>query len=275
MTLLVTSLASGSSGNVLLIRAAGKALLVDCGLSMRVIEHYLMRAGIEPGDICAILLTHEHSDHALSAGKLARRHGVPVVCNGPTHTALSDHLVGVPVEELPVGQHGKIGPFDVTSFAVPHDAAAPVGYRISACDATLGLATDLGSWTDNLVTELRAADLLIIEANHDRERLHNAPYPQAIRQRIFSPQGHLDNIQAGELVARIGSDGRARDVWLAHLSQQANSPRIALESVRRVLRLAQVSTQRLAVLPRKTVPGATRQAAWSSDSMFQQRELFG
>lgn len=275
MTLVVTSLASGSSGNALLLRTERSAILVDSGISLRAIERHLRYVGVAPAALCAILLTHEHGDHALSAGALARRYHVPVVCNTATRLALDSQLEGVAVEELPVGQRATIGPFDVTSFLLPHDAAAPVGYCIAAETVAVGVAVDLGSWTNAIVASLRAADLLIVEANHDRERLQVAPYPWPIRQRIFSPLGHLDNVQTGELLAQISADGRTRDVWLAHLSEQANSPKLALDGVSRVLRMAGVAGVRLLALPRKTALGSVCVPVWSSDCLLQQRELFG
>lgn len=272
--MIVTSLASGSSGNALLIRAGGAVLLVDCGLSLRAIERHLAYHGMHVEQLTAVLLTHEHGDHTLSAASLSRRYRRPLVCNSATRLALAAQLEGALVEDLPVGRRASIGPFDVSSFPLPHDAAAPVGYRISVMGATLGLAVDLGSWTDDVVEALRPADLLIVEANHDREQLMAAPYPWPIRQRIFSPLGHLDNVQAGELLSRIGADGRGRDVWLAHLSEQANSPRKALDGVKRVLTLDGIAGMRLAALPRKSAlaPGAA--PVWSSDCLLRQRELF-
>jgi phosphoribosyl 1,2-cyclic phosphodiesterase len=275
MTLVVSALASSSQGNATLLRLEQTAILIDCGLSMRAIERHLRLAGLEPADLHAILLTHEHGDHALSAGKLARRYGLPVVCNAATRVALGEQLAGAAVELLPIGEAAAIGPFDITSFRLPHDAAAPVGYSIAAAGVTVGLAVDLGSWTEEIVGHLRPADLLIVEANHDREQLQVAPYPQATRQRIFSSLGHLDNVQTGELLARIGADGRERDVWLAHLSEQANTPERARKGVGRVLRMAGISGLRLVTLPRLATLAPPGTAVWSSDGMLKQKSLFG
>src|SRR5919202_4145656 len=107
MTLRVTSLASGSSGNALLIELDGTggrhgALLIDCGLPQRRIERHLAHVGLRPSDLAAILLTHEHGDHALSAGPLARRHGIPIVTNRGTTAALGEALGGVALLDLAV-----------------------------------------------------------------------------------------------------------------------------------------------------------------------------
>jgi phosphoribosyl 1,2-cyclic phosphodiesterase len=275
MSLVVSALASSSQGNAMLLRLGNTAILIDSGLSMRAIERHLRLAGLDLADLHAILLTHEHGDHALSAGRLARRYGLPVVCNDATRVALGAQLEGVAVEILPVGEAACIGPFDIMSFRLPHDAAAPVGYSIAAAGVTVGLAVDLGSWTEEVVAYLRRADLLIVEANHDREQLRVAPYPPATRQRIFSSLGHLDNVQTGELLARIGADGRERDVWLAHLSEKANSPGLARRGVGRVLQMAGVSGLRLVTLPRLATLAPPGAAVWSSEGILKQKRLFG
>lgn len=268
MTMCVTSLASGSSGNALLIQADGAALLVDCGLPQRTIERYLRRAGLEPRDLTAILLTHEHSDHTLSAVPLARRHGVPLVANRPTVDALRLLSEGVAFQVLPTGGEMTLAGIAVRSFAVSHDAAEPVGYRICAGDACVGLAIDLGCWDEQVLAGLAPADLVVLESNHDRERLRVAPYTWPVKQRIFGPRGHLDNMDAGALLARLGADGRRRTAWLAHLSERANSPRIALDVVGNVLALAEVHCIQLHALPRHSP------LLWESGQHSEQLPLF-
>lgn len=273
MSLSVTSLASGSSGNALLLRCGDAALLVDCGIALRTLEGLLRYQELGPRQIRALVLTHEHGDHTLSAAALARRYGIPVVCNGPTRDAMGDELAGLPVELLPVGELAALGPFELRSFRVHHDAADPVGYRIAAGGATVAVAVDLGSWTGATVAALRGADLLVVEANHDRELLRSSPYPWATQQRIFGPLGHLDNVQCGELLAQA-CDGPC-DVWLAHLSEQTNSPRVAEAGVRRVLTMAGVTGLRLGVLPRRSPRGPGGAPTWrSADRMLVQHSLF-
>lgn len=272
MSLTVTSLASGSSGNALLAQCGDDALLIDCGIALRTLEKLLAYRDIAPRGIRALLLTHEHGDHTLSAAALARRYGIPVVCNSLTRAALSDELDAVAVEELPVGQRATIGPFDVSSFRLPHDAADPVGFRVTADGATMALAIDLGSWNEETIAALRGADLLVVEANHDREQLLASAYPWAIRQRIFGPLGHLDNIQCGELLTRAGvADGTS--VWLAHLSEQTNSPRMAMAGVGRVLELAGRRKVALSCLPRRSLNKPGGAPSWNSDVRFMQQEL--
>lgn len=268
MALCVTSLASGSSGNALLLRTDTAAVLVDCGISQRTLERTLAHAGMRPADLSAILLTHEHGDHVGCAAPFARRHSIPVIANGPTLAAIGQALTGVQVMELPTGTSREFGEFRAQSFAVPHDAAEPVGYTIHAAGSCVGIAVDLGSWSDEIVAGLAHADLLVVEANYDHERLRSAPYDWSVKQRIYGPRGHLDNVESGRLLAQVGADGRTRTAWLAHLSQEANSPAIAVRVVNGVLSLASIRCIDVHALPRRTT------LSWESDRHLRQMELF-
>ncbi len=276
MTLTVASLASGSDGNALLIRHGTTALLIDCGLSLRRLEPLLCAAGVPPAALTAILLTHEHGDHSQCAGTLARRHNVPVVCNTATRDALAHMLANAPGETLPIGERATIGSLNITSFAVPHDAAAPVGYCVAAEDGagTVGVAIDLGSWNDDLLAALRPADLLVIEANHSSASMVQATYPWAVCQRILGPHGHLANSQTAQLLAALGSDGKPRDVRLAHLSPHANRPHDALKTVQQTLHHAGVSGLRLAALPPLAELTHRKLPLWTSDSLLRQQDMF-
>jgi phosphoribosyl 1,2-cyclic phosphodiesterase len=269
MTLTVTALASGSSGNALLVQAGESALLVDCGLAARTVERHLRTRGVDPAQLAAVLLTHEHGDHSQGAPALCRKHGLPLVANGPTLAALAAELADVRTQALGDNNRAELGGLVVEGFAVPHDAAAPLGFRLSYAGWTLALAVDLGGWDERVVEGLAEADLLIVEANHDRERLLGAPYPWGIKQRILSPLGHLDNMSTGELLARVAREGRARTAWLCHLSEQANSPAIALRAVGACLRQARVSHLALAVAER-----GRPSVAWCSAEQLRQQTLW-
>jgi phosphoribosyl 1,2-cyclic phosphodiesterase len=274
VTLTAVALASGSAGNALLLDADGRTLLLDAGLPLRTLEKMLRYRGVDPAALSAVVLTHEHGDHAQSAAALSARYRLPLICNAPTFAALPDRAVHGPWLDLPTGATLPIGPFTITSFPVAHDAAAPVGLRIRADQVQFGLAVDLGSWTDETVRALHGSDLLVVEANHDYELLRQAPYPHQVRQRIYGPRGHLDNTQCGELIARAAA-GRAVDVWLAHLSENSNRPQTAVQGVRRVLELAGVRNIRLTALPRRSsaVPGGM--PVWrAADRLLQQTSLF-
>jgi phosphoribosyl 1,2-cyclic phosphodiesterase len=269
MTLTVTSLASGSSGNALLIQAGDAALLLDCGLSARATERLLRQRGVEPARLAAILLTHEHGDHSRGAPALCRKYALPLVANTPTLDALAPELHGVATRPLDNANRASVASVAVEGFALPHDAAAPLGFRVEYQGWSVAVAVDLGGWDEAVAAALADADLVVVEANHDRERLLAAPYPWGIKHRIMSPLGHLDNMSAGELIARACRVGRVRTAWLGHLSEQANSPAIALKAVAACLRQARVRDVTLAVAER-----GKPSACWSSANQLRQQTLW-
>jgi phosphoribosyl 1,2-cyclic phosphodiesterase len=133
---------------------------------------------------------------------------------------------------LTVGSHCIIGDIEVLSFPVSHDAVAPCGYLISAGGCRICVAIDSGVVTPIMLEAMNQADLLILESNHDRERLLRGPYPYSLKQRILSPTGHLSNDQAAEAVLRTWRTDAVRWLWLSHLSRTNNTPKLALNSMR-------------------------------------------
>lgn len=269
MSLLVRSLASGSSGNAFLVRSTTSTLLLDAGLSARALDRLIRQHGIEPAALTAIVLSHEHHDHVQGAGPLARRYGVPVICTAGTADALGNLLSGITVRIL----HADgitVGDVDLWGFVLPHDASEPVGVLLRHASWTVGLALDLGHWQPSTVEALQAAELVIVEANHDRERLLATFYPRSTKQRILSDHGHLSNLQAAQLLDAVAQDGRHRTAWLAHLSENANDhPQRVVQFVQHYLDMLEVPRFSFAVAQRDK-PSAT----WHSDQALQQADLF-
>ena len=265
----VTSLASGSSGNAFLVETTGSVLLVEAGLSMRAIERHLRMRAIEPSALGGVVVSHEHHDHAQSAGALARRYGIPLICSRGTASAMAADWKGLDIRVLD-DEGITIGDVDIWGMPLPHDAAEPLGVLLAHGGYTAGWALDLGHVPGYLSGVLAAADLVIVEANHDRERLLLAPYAWSTKHRIMSPQGHLSNSEAAALLAELGRDGRKRTAWLAHLSERANDrPQGVLRFVDNVLQMAGVSSITLDVAQRDRPS-----AAWRSGHALDQRTIF-
>lgn len=229
-TLRVTCLASGSSGNCLLIQYDGRALLIDAGLSARKLATYLGERGVGPGMLDGILITHEHTDHVAGADLLSRRFEAPLISNPPTLAQLAARFGRVESRALLVGEVISVGEFEVGSFPVSHDAAQPVGYIVEAAGTRVALMTDLGSITPDVLAPVSRADLVVLEANHDVQRLVEGPYPAHLKRRILSERGHLSNGQAAELIAAALSS-RPQTFWLAHLSRTNNTKTKAKQGV--------------------------------------------
>ena len=241
----VVSLASGSSGNALVAQAGRTTVLVDAGIGPRTLVSRLKEAQIDASAITAILLTHEHRDHTCGARAFARRHGIPLLSDPRTLAALfaqpelgvSTPTQAVSIEriELAVGRETRLGDLHVRSFAISHDAVAPCGYLLSTGAWSVLLATDTGEVTGPMLEAMRLASLLVVESNHDIDRLRLGPYPAHLKRRILSATGHLSNEQTSQALAGA-LDESPRWVWLAHLSKTNNTPDIARAHVRQHLR---------------------------------------
>ncbi len=232
----ITILASGSSGNAALVRTESACFLVDAGLSTRELSLRLAKCGVEPRDLHAILVTHEHGDHTKGLAQWSKKHATPVYCNRQTAAVLRDKVTdfdGWRIFES--GSDFTVEGTSVRSFLIPHDAVEPVGFVIREGVHSFGFLTDLGHATTLVTESLRGVDALLIEANYDEELLEkDTRRPWSIKQRIQSRHGHLSNAAAAETVGRIRHDG-LHHVLLGHLSRDCNREDLALEAMRGVL----------------------------------------
>jgi phosphoribosyl 1,2-cyclic phosphodiesterase len=230
----VRALASGSSGNATLVRSAEAVFLIDAGLGIRRLVPALRDCGVSPSDLCGIVVTHEHNDHAVGACPLSRKYGVPIVANVRTLTAVFRQQRETPSVPLDTGARWCTGDMLVETFPIPHDAAEPVGVNVihGPSGQKVSHLTDLGHVTDTVRHAIRGANLLVLEANHDVHRLLNGRYPGMLKARILSDRGHLSNEEAVKLLCEHALAHGPFTVWLAHLSKENNTPRLALNYAR-------------------------------------------
>ncbi len=220
---------SGSKGNCTYIGSSGKGLLVDIGNSTRSVEAALCDQGVDPGSICALLITHEHADHVSSIKSFLKKHPVPVILSeGTAHTlTLSGKLpenaqiIHIDKEEVAVAG------FSIRRFATMHDCFGSSGYTIGTPEGKcVAVCTDLGVMTDSVRRALLGCDLVMIESNHDVTMLQQGSYPYILKQRILSENGHLSNTACAAELPELIKNGTTRIV-LAHLSQENNRPELA------------------------------------------------
>jgi phosphoribosyl 1,2-cyclic phosphodiesterase len=230
-------LGSGSLGNAVLRAPATTRILIDAGLSPRSTCARLARIGIAPESILALLLTHEHQDHARGARVLARRFHWPVYATRGTHAELPD--LRKARREIVTREPTPLDDVLIEPWMVSHDAAEPCAYFITATDTgeRALIALDLGYVSSGLAEACGHVDILVLESNHDEGMLRAGPYPPSVQRRIAGPFGHLSNRAAGILM-RAAVRRRARHVVLCHLSEVNNSPDVALGNARRVLKSA-------------------------------------
>ena len=219
-------LGSGSQGNALVVEAGRTRLLLDCGFSAGETVRRLGRLGLAPGQLTAILVTHEHDDHVGGVARLARKFALPVWLTPGTLRGLEMLFHGIVVHRIEGYACLCIGDIEVQPFPVPHDAREPAQYVFSDGVRRLGVLTDTGYPTAHIRRVLDGCDALVLEANHDAEMLARSDYPRMLKQRITGRFGHLDNAQAAGLVESLDCS-RLKHMVAAHLSQNNNYPELA------------------------------------------------
>lgn len=198
---------------------------MDGGLSWRDLKARAARAGLSLRNLRYVYITHEHADHVRELDSLLRR-GVQVIASSGTLRAL-----GVP--GLPAEPGLEVLGLTLWPIPLPHDAWEPTGLRLQWDGTKVGIVTDLGRVTPSVLESLRGCEILVFETNHDLGMLLAGPYPWPLKMRILGPLGHLANEEAAQ--ALRGLRDWVKTVFLAHLSQQNNTPTLALETVARAM----------------------------------------
>ena len=233
MSLTFCSLFSGSSGNATYIASGKTGILIDAGLSGRQITDALSRIGVLPETLSGIIITHEHTDHVKGAGILSRKYHLPLYANEGTWAAMARQVGTVAPAERRVFETDSdfyIGDLSVHAFAIPHDAADPVGFRVYAGGCSVATATDMGCIRKSVMNALSGTDLVLLESNHDPAMLmRNEHYSAALKRRILGEHGHLSNEACSKGILTLYESG-VRRLVLGHLSAENNTPELALDT---------------------------------------------
>lgn len=223
-------LGSGSSGNCAVVTTRSMKLLVDVGLSARLIVRRLGRLGLNMDDLDGILLTHEHQDHIGGLEGLSRGGLPPIYCTNLMQEYLlrNIHFSAPPAWCLmQAGSSVYCCDIQIENFPVMHDAIDPVGFVMQSTSTRLGFLTDAGCVTKAVKDSLRGVNALFVEANYEPQLLEaDMKRPWIAKQRIASRRGHLSNHQTAELISEIAHSG-LNIVVLGHLSEDCNSPDLA------------------------------------------------
>jgi phosphoribosyl 1,2-cyclic phosphodiesterase len=229
------SLQSGSNGNAIYVEADGVRLLFDAGFSGRQAALRMAAHGRDIREVDALILSHDHADHTRCAGIYQRKYGLPIHVTRKTHLHIRPFIQPVKtVREFAAGDTIEFGRVRVHTVPTPHDAVDGVAFVVECDGKRLGILTDLGHPFEGLLRVLETCHAAYLESNHDVHMLIDGSYPQWLKNRIAGPAGHLSNDQAADLLHRCGRH-RLRWVALAHLSQENNTPELALDTARRAL----------------------------------------
>lgn len=232
-------LASGSKGNCVWVQAGDAAVVIDCGISVKMVRGRAQTVGANPARLDAILLSHDHGDHIAGVPRLAgalelQVHASDLVCHR-TGFKLRNQTGREP-KVFADGEILEIGELEITPIPVPHDAAGTCGFLFEYQGRRAAHLTDLGHVPADFVEILGGVELLSIESNHDEDMLAKGPYPEFLKRRVAGDYGHLSNRACAQLVAELAASGDAlQQVVLAHLSETNNTPKFALQQTRAAL----------------------------------------
>lgn len=229
------SIASGSSGNCAYVGSENTGVLIDAGISGKKVEAGLNAIDRTAKEIDGILITHEHSDHIKGLGVLSRKYSLPIYATKETAEAIMQTgSLGTIDPELfcliEPDEEFTVGDLKILPFEISHDAAHPVGYRLECGGKSVGIATDLGQYSQYTIERLQKVNALLLEANHDVNMLQVGRYPYYLKRRILGKRGHLSNESAGQLLCRLLHD-QLKAVFLGHLSKENNYEALAYEAV--------------------------------------------
>lgn len=229
------SIASGSSGNCIYAGKEDEGILIDVGISMKKVCEGLEAQKLSFENVKAILITHEHTDHISGLGPVLRKVPIPVYATAGTVQAIWEkgnmknispelfHFIR-PKDEI------ELGDMLIKAFSISHDAADPVCYTISNEKQKIGIATDLGCYSDDIIHNLGDCDSVLLEANHDINLLQVGRYPYSLKMRILGEKGHLSNDASARLIKEILHPG-LQHIVLGHLSKENNFPELAYQTV--------------------------------------------
>ncbi|MCR5058411.1 MAG: MBL fold metallo-hydrolase [Clostridiales bacterium] len=237
-TITITPLFSGSSGNAILVSAADTLVLVDAGMNCKKIVEALNIVKINPFDLSAILITHDHSDHISGLDVFTRKFSIPIYATKDTWSGIhaaekKPHLPSLDNEVIPEKEF-KIGSLGITAFSTPHDTSGSCGYCFSTGSHKAAIATDIGYMTPTVFEHLLGCEGILLEANYDKDMLWNGEYPYYLKKRIDGNYGHLCNDDCASTVAALCRAG-TRHFILGHLSKENNLPQVAERTVIRAL----------------------------------------
>ncbi|WP_297638549.1 MBL fold metallo-hydrolase [uncultured Clostridium sp.] len=228
------SLYSGSSGNCIFVGNENTKILIDAGMPGKKIDEALKSIGQDPKDLSGIFITHEHSDHIKGAGIVSRKYDIPIFANDKTWAAMEKSLGKIKEHNIKLMDKRStisINDLDIKSFNIPHDAIAPVGYTINSNDKRVSVATDFGTFTEEIKDNIKDSKIILLESNHDVNMLKYGPYPYNLKRRILSEVGHLSNDACGEALVELIKYDLGKEIFLGHLSGTNNHPDLAYQTV--------------------------------------------
>ena len=229
-------IASGSKGNATVVVSNKTVLLIDMGITLTRLEEGLGEINLTLKDITGALFTHNHTDHISGIKFLSPK--IMYALEGTLPSSLSNVVF--------MNKEFKIGDFVITPIETSHDAVNPCAYLIKDKDSSLFYMTDTGVFVEEALPLIKDPTYLIIESNHDIKLLLKTNRPFELKNRIMSDYGHLCNEDSA--IAAVSIIGEhTKEIVLAHLSEEANTPETALEAYEKIFKHFGVSIDKYKV----------------------------
>lgn len=265
----ICPLASGSKGNCIYLSTDQVKILIDAGISTKATRAKLATIGVCLDDIDAILITHDHGDHIQGLKVMAYDLGIPVLANQETAKGIVSMFGSCPKFKIfTTGETFEFSNLEIHPFSIPHDTLDPVAFTICHGGLKLGICADLGYVTPLVRENLKNADLLYVEANHDPELVHASRRPDIYKKRVLGRTGHLSNACCGELLLDVAHPG-LKKVFLAHLSSECNTEIHALNTVHGLLKKNGIELN-ISIAYQDTVSEMIRMETMSPNTLLDQ-----
>lgn len=226
-------LASGSKGNSTYIETKNHKILIDLGKNKKYIVDSLKSINVNPNEIDIILISHTHSDHISALETFIKSYHATVCMPKEMFISLPslsnyDHIKIYEDEII-------FDDLKIISIKSSHDAIDSRNFIIEEDNKSLVQITDTGYIKSKYFKMLRNRDVYFIESNHDVEMLTHGPYPDFLKKRVLSDEGHLSNISTGFYLSKLIGEN-TKNVYLMHLSEVNNTKKKALETVNSILK---------------------------------------
>ncbi|MCP5109149.1 MAG: MBL fold metallo-hydrolase [bacterium] len=208
---------------------------MDAGISCKQICLRLEQVQSHITDIDGIFITHEHSDHTRGLDVLLRKNPLPVYMTEKTYDRMHISIDPEYLRTFTANGRLTVDQTVIQSLPKSHDAVDPTLFCFHYRGKKISVITDAGHGCENVKEALRDAHIVFLESNYDDEMLRTGLYPPYLKKRIAGPDGHLSNVNAGSLI-RDHASPALQYVFLAHLSENNNTPTLAMDTFQTIIK---------------------------------------
>ena len=226
--MLVSVLASGSKGNSTLITTDRVKILIDDGKNQKYLETALNQINLSLKDIDYILITHTHADHTSALKTIVKSHKPTIVLTELMYQDL-DYLKNYE-NILLLTDNLELEDLVIENIKTSHDTSDSRGYIVTQGNSSVVQITDTGYLNQKYFKKLQNKTIYIFESNHNIEMLMHGRYPKWLKARVSSDVGHLSNESSAFYLTKLIGEN-TKEIILAHLSEENNTPELALETL--------------------------------------------